>query len=217
MRLHSITLCGAVALALAGSASPAFSQGSEAQALVNAVRFGRPTEVRALLARGADPDVRVDDPAGGNAVNVAFTAMNGMALLGRTDEPDPGRHAAALDVLRALVERTPALDLAVRIGPRDVTPLMLAAESGAVDVVRVLLDGGANPNATNGGRYTALDFAVDRPPIWSTSPAADRAEIVQLLLAKGARADRAGADGVKPAARARRAGRTDIAALIEGR
>ena len=183
---------------------------------MNAIRLSRPAELRALLAQGADPNAR-DEFTGGTAVSAAFVGPNGMSLVGRLDRPDPARHAAALEVLRALVERKANLDLAFRIGPRDATPLMLAAEAGALDVVRVLLDAGANPNATNGGRYTALDFASDRPLIWSTFPPTDRTEIVRLLLAKGARTDRAGADGVRPAERARRAGRTDIVALIQAK
>ena len=197
-------------------AATMIAQAPESQSLVSAVRFGKPALVRSLLERGADANARVDEPASGNVVSVAFTAMNGMALMNRLDEPDPAKHAAALDVLRALIEKKPDLDLAFRMGPRTATPLMLAAEAGALDVVRVLIDGGANPNATNGGRYTALDFVADRPPGWSTFPPADRVEIAKLLLAKGARTDRAGADGVKPAERARRAGFTEIAALIEG-
>ena len=58
-------------------------------------------------------------------------------------------------------------------------------------------------------------MAADRPPFRSTFPKADRIDIVRLLLAQGARTDRAGADGVRPAARAKRAGLTDVAALLE--
>ena len=210
---HLVTLA-AMSTAAAVGAGPVAAQDAASAELVTAVRFGRPAVVRQLLARGANPNAQVDDPPNGNVVSVAFTAMNGMALLGRLDEPDAAKHAAALDVLRALVEKKPALDVPFRIGPRDATPLMLAAEAGALDVVRVLLDGGANPNATNGGRYTALDMAADRPPVWSTFPRSDRVEIVRLLLGKGARADRTGADGVRPAERARRAGLTEIAALL---
>ena len=212
MRLSSHNLAFAIAL----YPGLALAQAPDSQLLMNAIRLSRPADVRALLAQGADPNAR-DDFTGGNAISAAFVGPNGMALVGRLDQPEPARQATALEVLRALVEKKPALDLAFRIGPRDATPLMLAAEAGALAVMTVLLDGGANPNATNGGRYTALDYAADRPPIWSTFPASDRAEIVRLLLARGARTDRAGADGVRPAERARRAGRTDLVALIEAK
>jgi hypothetical protein len=56
---------------------------------------------------------------------------------------------------------------------------------------------------------------VDRAPFWSMFPAADRVEIVRLLLAKGAKTDRAGADRIRPAERARRVGNAELAILIE--
>jgi len=201
-------------LSAASIAMPALLAAQAPSSLIMGVRLSRPELVRSAIADGADPNARVNDPVGGNAISVAFVGVNGMGLLGRRDRPDPERHARALQVLNVLLEKRPDVDIAFRIGPRDATPLMLAAEAGALDVVKVLLDAGANPNATNGGRYTALDFAADRAPIWSMFPAEDRVEIVRLLLAKGARTDRAGADGVRPAERAKRAGLSEIAAVI---
>lgn len=182
--------------------------------LAIAAMSGKAGAVRALLAHGADP--AAPGPNGGSALSAAFFAMSGVALLGRDEAPDPARRAQALEVVRMLAARKAGLDTPVRIGPTTMTPLMQAADAGALDVVQILLDAGANPNAANGGRYTALDYAVDRAPSWATLPAAQRVEVVRALLAKGARRDRAGADGVTPLARARRAGDPAVVAALEG-
>ena len=210
-RIDSILLSTAIVVAV-GAPTAAIAQADAS--LANAVRFSKPELVKNFLERGADPNARVDDPPNGNVASIAFTTMNGMALFGRLDQPDPVRRSAAVGVIRELAAHKANFDLPFRAGPRDATPLMLAAEAGAVDVVKILLDAGANPNVMNGGKYTAIDFAADRAPFWSTFPAADRVEIVRLLLAKGAKTDRAGADGIRPADRAKRAGSADVAALL---
>lgn len=189
--------------------------GPNGSPLAIAAMSGRARAVRALLDHGADP--AAPGPNGGNALTATFFAMSGVALLGRDEAPDPARRADALEVLRMIAARKVGLDTPMRLGPATFTPLQQAAEAGALDVVQILLDAGANPNATNGGRYTALDYAVDRPPSWAALPQDRRADIVRALLARGARLDRAGADGVTPLARARRAGNPEIVALLEGR
>lgn len=73
----------------------------------------------------------------------------------------------------------------VRRATTSMTALMIAAYAGAAYAVQVLLDAGANPNATNGGKFTALDYASDRPPVWSKATSSDRAAIVQALQAAG--------------------------------
>lgn len=198
--------------ALRAGANPRLAN-ENGTALAMAAMFGSADVVRVLLEHGADP--AGPGPRGGTALSTAFFAMNGMVLLGRGDRPDPAQRARALEVVRLLAARKVGLDEAVRIGPTSMTPLMQAADAGALDVVRILLDAGADPNATNGGGYTALDYAVDRAPVWSTFPISGRVEIVRALLAKGARAHRAGRDGVTPLVRAQRAGNAQIVALLQ--
>lgn len=188
--------------------------GENGSPLAIAAMSGRARAVRALLDHGADPSA--PGPNGGNALSAAFFAMNGVAILGRDEAPEPARRAAALEVVRAIAARGVGLDVLMRLGPTSMTPLMQASEAGALDVVQILLQAGANPNAVNGGRYSALDYAVDRAPSWAALPQEGRAEIVRALLAKGARKDRAGADGVTPLARARRAGDPAVIAALEG-
>ena len=61
--------------------------------------------------------------------------------------------------------------------PNGTTPLMVAAASGEVEAVRVLLDHGADVNAKDGVRaQTPIMYAA----------ASNRAEVIQLLASKGA-------------------------------
>lgn len=204
----------AIAAAIHAGSDPR-AEGRDGSLLAQAALMGRARAVRALLAAGADP--AAPGPNGAGALGAAFFAVNGSALLGRGDTPDPAKRAAALEVVRLLAAQRTGLNTPMRVGPTSMTPLMLAAAAGAADVAEILLAAGADPNAANGGRYTALDYAVDRPPVWAALPQDRRADIVRALLAKGARRDRAGADGITPLARARSTGDAAIVAAVEGR
>jgi hypothetical protein len=174
--------------------------------LINAVNNDAIQELS--VAKGTPPAIV------GNAVTAAFFAMNGTQLIGM-GETDAARHATALEVLKLVASAKGAnLNLLVRRATTELTPLMIAADAGAADAVQVLLDAGANPNTMNGGKYTALDYAVDRQPRWSENPTSNRAIIVRALLAKGARKDRKPADGVTPTERAKRAGNPEVIALL---
>jgi len=153
--------------------------------LIVAVMFSRPEAVRVLLGKGADPHKRAEDPAIGNALTAAFFATNGAELTGRSDDSDARKHADALEVLRLVSAKKPNFNVDVRRATTSMTALMIAAHAGALDAVKVLLDAGANPNATNGGKFTAMDYANDRPPVWSRATPSDRAEIVRALQAAG--------------------------------
>ena len=203
--------------AIAAGADVNANAGEGRTPLIQAVMFIRPQLVKLLVERGADPRREADDAIIGNAVTAAFFAMNGVALTAPSDEVDAGRHAAALEVLKAVTAPKLGLDLLVRRATTQKTALMMAAEAGALDAVEVLLAAGADPNAMNGGGYTALDYAVERPSGPSRGSVADRTAIVRALLAAGATKDRKSADGVTPAERAARAGHTEIASLLTGK
>lgn len=203
--------------ALAAGADINADAGEGRTMLISAVMFSRPQIVQMLIERGADPNRSGQDSTIGNAVGAAFFAMNGVALTGMGDR-DAAAHSAALETLKVIVAAKGAdLNVLVRRATTLLTPLMIAANANAADAVQVLLDAGADVNAMNGGRYTALDYAVDRAPGWTENPASNRAVIVRALLAKGARKDRKPKDGVTPIERARRAGNSEIVALLTER
>ncbi len=184
--------------------------------LITAVMARKPVAVKALLEQGADPN-RSAGGAIGNAVTAAFFAMNGTALTGRTDEPDPRQQAEALNVLRLVAAKRPDCNVLVSRGPTRVTALMMAAEAGVPEAVKILLEAGASPNVANDGKYTALHYAVGRPPVWSQASSADRVQIVKLLLAAGAQRDRKGADGLDVIERAKRGGDQALVETLSAR
>lgn len=203
----------AAAKAIAAGASVNAPGPSGTTPLMSAAMFGKPAIVRLLLAKGADPNARSPDYEG-NALNVAFSRMNGMALLGRDDDPTPAKRAQAMAVVKALLDAGANPNIAVKIATQSMTPLMQASQAGMADLVKLLLEGGADPNMTNAGRYTVLDYAVDRPPPYMSSTDADRLAAVEALLKAGAKVNRSGADKVTPIERARRSGYPAIVAAL---
>jgi ankyrin repeat protein len=182
--------------------------------LIVAAMSTKPLAVKLLLEKGADPDRRAVDGAIGNALTAAFFAMNGVQLTGRADEPDAAKRAEAMIVLRLIAAQRPDFNVLVSRGPTQVSALMIAAEAGASDVVKVLLDAGASPNFTNIGKFAALDYAVGKAPVWAQATAADRVEVVRLLLGAGAQTQRKSADGLSAVERARKAGNQAMADML---
>ena len=175
--------------------------------LIAAVILTKPAMVKFLLEHGADPNHRAEDGAIGNALSACFFATPGMAITRRAERDFIDEHRVpAIEALKLIAARKPKTDILVSRGPTRVSPLMIAAESGAADAVRILLDAGANPNFANDGKYTALDYAVDRAPRFAEIADADRIEVLKMLLAAGAKKDKKGADGLTPLDRARKAG-----------
>lgn len=102
--------------------------------------------------------------------------------------PSP-QAAAYLDAVRkgdlAAVEQALASGVAVDTPFRyNRTALSFAADRGSVDVVRLLLDKGANPEAAD-SYYNQTALAWASQPAQTRKP--EHAEVVKLLLAKGAK------------------------------
>lgn len=86
-------------------------------------------------------------------------------------------------------------------------PLHAAAAGRRVETARLLLESGANPNATQAGGFV---------PLHSAAQNGDRA-LVELLLSRGADVDARCDDGRSALALAETAGRTEIAELLRAR
>ncbi len=144
--------------------------------------------VRALLKQGAD----VNAAQGDGMTALHWAAMHGdleladvllyaganvraTSRLGRQTPLHVASQNGAGAVVKALIARGADVAAASSTGA---TPLMLAAQSGHVDAVTALLDAHADVNAVETANgQSALMFAA----------AFDRAEVVRLLTARGAR------------------------------
>ena len=114
-----------------GTEIDALNQAGESALMLAALK-GDLAMVRALLERGA----RVNQP-GWTALHYAATG------------PEP-------QVVRLLIERGAALDAG---SPNLTTPLMMAAQYGAEDSIKLLLQRGADPSRRNQQQLSAADFA----------------------------------------------------------
>jgi hypothetical protein len=150
-----------------------------------------------LCAHGADPDSAIHAAAS----HGEFEAVN--ALTGRGARIDLPVAAAQgrIEEARRLLPDTNSEDRHLA--------LALAAQFGHVEIVRLLLDAGENPN-----RYNPVGCHSHSTPLHQAAWAGHN-ELVQLLVARGARLD------LKdilwrgtPADWARHAGRTEIEAYL---
>jgi ankyrin repeat protein len=148
--------------------------------------------LRELLQRGADPNART--PAGDTPLLVAVSANSSSAVIALLDAgADPSqanpRGVAPLElaVRQGLDEPVRALLEHTRVSEGGMTPrvLIAAVERGSPAMVRQLLAGGADPNATGKDQPTPLSLAAAR----------GHDEIVNLLLAANAAPSTADAAG----------------------
>lgn len=127
---------------------------------------------RVFDALRVSPDVRVDEP---NARDE--TALMYLSILGETERAKaliaagaqvnrlgwaPLHYAASkaqVETARLLIERGAIVNAP---GPDGTTPLMMAALSGKPDIVRLLLEHGADPTMFNAAHETAADWARKR-------------------------------------------------------
>src|SRR3989442_15506357 len=175
---------------LAFSATAPRAQGLY-DAFVQAVVTDRSDEVRALLARGIDPNAV--DPRGEPVLLVAARAgwqptVDALLAAGaKVDARNPfgdraimvaalGGHLA---IVKTLLRRGAALDTP------GWTPLIYAATNGQTEVARYLLDVGADINAAAPNGTTALMMAVR----------GGHGATVDLLLARGGDVNRRNPNG----------------------
>lgn len=152
-------------------------------ALFEYSRRGNVQEVEALLAQGLKPEcyyaydgtTPLLVAARGGHVGVTMALLRGKADVNiRTEDGSSALHhsisgGSAATVSALLSAGMPANDQ----NEDGVTPLMLAAHYNELEITKVLLDGGADPNICVPGWGAALDGAKD--------------EVAELLKSKGAR------------------------------
>jgi len=109
--------------------------------LVDAVRSGDAPQIRALCARGADPN----EPSGGNGWTPLLHAI----------------HKNQIESVKALLDAGANID---RTSPSQTSPLMMAAGYGSEEMVALLLQRGANPRLSDDEGASALDYALSGVP-----------------------------------------------------
>ena len=224
-RLAGLVLAGALALAPSvGSAQipPSPDELASYTGLHRAAARGDSDGIRQLLAGRADPDAR--DARGRTPLHVA--AFAGQAEAMRTLVTG-GADANALDAQRydvvtiaAVRGDVPTLRLALALGarpgnvtsPYDGTALIAAAHLGQVDVVRILLDGGAPLDHVNNLGWTALMESIVLGDGGSR-----HTETLRVLLEAGADPNVPDRAGVTPLAQARARGYSGMVKLLEAR
>lgn len=165
--------------------------------LLCAVRGGRIGMVRLLLSRGADVEA---EGASGRPLRDAlhhtwktpdedyptFTAIAGL-LVGGGAHVDLWAAAGLgdVDAVRQLLQAEPE---ALNGNGGSDAPLTVAARRGHAEVVRVLLEAGADPDATFHIEVAGEQIEQKGEPLWLASNRGNLA-VVQALLAGGARAE----------------------------
>ncbi len=159
-----------------------------ADTLHGAVRFGIKADVEAMLAKGADVNVRDEN---------GWTPLHALGEIVRGGHPSPGQ-IDAKGIAELLIAKGADINAKDKAGD---TPLHAAARGGEKGVVELLLAKGANVNARNDSGQTALNVAGN-------------AGVAKWLLAKGADVNAKGNDGETPLFRAIAQKDKDFVALL---
>ncbi len=199
-------------------------------ALRLAVQANQPAALSALLAQGVraaepaalvcdilqSPGLRPRERAG--MLDVALA--HGLPLPPACDDQPVMVFADSMELARLMLARGAHVDARVRQGPRGgATSLMLAVAAEDIRRARVLIGAGADVNATFSGDGTDLYLAdLNHSAIAATplqlAAERDRLDLVQLLLAAGAAADRRGPGGYTALMVAAARGHPGIARLL---
>jgi ankyrin repeat protein len=193
-------------------------------ALVMAIVNGHYDVAALLAAHGADPDIADES---GMAAVYALVDMHTQPLMINRPTRKPSGSVGDLDLLGQLLDgganpdaplRTPILARYHNVGDNQLgagaTPLMRAAKSRDVAVMRMLLDAGADIRHQSANGATALLFAATppKPPAGSSAPiVSDKAglDAVTLCLDRGAPVNATNAAGQTALHLAAQAGAAD--------
>ena len=194
--------------------NPNAQDGDGRTVLISAAARGHLDVLNALLTRGADPNVK--DKRGYTALSHAVEAMYEDVIDALLNRPDLDTNSQGLNnrpVLLAYVWRDDKarveklLARGANVNAQDAdgdTALHGAAQSGNVEIARILLDKGANLNAKNRQGGTPLMWAA----VYGHEDAAE------LLLSRGADSSLKDNDGVTAAEWAVRNKRENVASLL---
>jgi len=176
-------------------------------ALMAASASGDAAAVEGLIASGAD--VAAVDAGGGTAITYAASQGHAAAVAVLQKH---GAKPTALELTMAAQACQPEMvramlgaGLPANGAEGRLPPLVAAAGENCADVVTMLLDRGANINATDHDGWTALIKATE----------AGYVELVELLVKRGADIEIADSTGRKAWTYAALAGRTDIAEVFK--
>ncbi|MEZ2408347.1 hypothetical protein GGC47_002581 [Bosea sp. OAE752] len=187
--------------------------------LLAAAESGRTAEVEALIAKGADLEMR--DSQGRTALLLAVAGNHvemARALLAAGASPNtqaanrdtPWLLAGAsgrTDIIAAMLPLKPDLRLRNRYGGNALIP---ACERAHVETVKLLLTSGIDVNHVNDLGWTCL---LEIVILGDGGPR--HQEVARLVLAAGADPNLADRDGLTPLAHARARGQAAVAELIE--
>jgi ankyrin repeat protein len=109
-----------------------------------------------------------------------------------------------LEAIKALIQGGAAADTIIDYGEHKITPLMKAAWDGELEIAQYLIDSGADVNAVDDQKETALFSAVKR----------DRVEIAQLLIDRGAKVNVKDSREFTPLIAAAAAGNPEIIKIL---
>ncbi|MEO8256224.1 MAG: ankyrin repeat domain-containing protein [Acidobacteriota bacterium] len=152
-------------------------------ALVQAIQRGAVNEVERLLRTGADPNVVDADGVPALMTAVVFASPEMVKVLldhgADANRTGPGGGTALLWAVPDLAKARLLLDHRANVNARsetDRTPLLVAAAyPRTVDLLRLLLERGAEPGAQDRGGSTALSLAIRSADL----------DVVQFLVARG--------------------------------
>jgi len=164
-------------------------------AMLEAAFFGGPRVMRALLEAGAKPD---DADGGGFTVLMGAVGWSDVGLVRMLLA-----NGAKVNAANTFAGKVVHGDIALK----QLTPLMMAVPFGTPEMVKTLLDAGAEVNAKDSRGITPLAFAV--------ASTRQDARVVRMLLEKGADISVVSEAGETALDWARKFGSRDVIAVLE--